>query len=189
VARPCRRWNFEISLPGGELARGVEQCSADGEDSGRLGGGDARRGEDRSLEALVAGAAGGDLGNRRGEQRRQQGHGSAGGDQHAEDQAIVPAVADIGLESAEAIADDVRRTDAPLSYLPALAANGVELAEILRCGHFPRYSNPVAMWDRIAKFHARRGSPEGARQDSNLRPLVPQTDPESAPDRFLEPRR
>jgi pimeloyl-ACP methyl ester carboxylesterase len=39
-----------------------------------------------------------------------------------------------------------------LSYLPALAASGVELAEIPNSGHFPMYSNPVAMWRRIAEF-------------------------------------
>jgi pimeloyl-ACP methyl ester carboxylesterase len=38
-----------------------------------------------------------------------------------------------------------------LSYLPEL--NGVELAEIPHSGHFPMYSNPVAMWERIAKFY------------------------------------
>jgi pimeloyl-ACP methyl ester carboxylesterase len=44
--------------------------------------------------------------------------------------------------------------NASLSYLPTLAANGVQLAEIPRCGHFPMYSNPVAMWDRIANFYS-----------------------------------
>jgi len=39
-----------------------------------------------------------------------------------------------------------------LSYLPTLAAKGVELAEIPKSGHFPMYSNPVAMWHRIADF-------------------------------------
>jgi pimeloyl-ACP methyl ester carboxylesterase len=39
-----------------------------------------------------------------------------------------------------------------LSYLTKLEANGVELAEIPRSGHFPMYANPVAMWDRIAAF-------------------------------------
>lgn len=39
-----------------------------------------------------------------------------------------------------------------LSYLPTLAANGVELAEIPSSGHFPMYSNPVAMSQRIAEF-------------------------------------
>jgi pimeloyl-ACP methyl ester carboxylesterase len=43
---------------------------------------------------------------------------------------------------------------ASLSYLPALDANGVELAEIPHSGHFPMYSNPVAMWKRIAAFYA-----------------------------------
>jgi pimeloyl-ACP methyl ester carboxylesterase len=42
-----------------------------------------------------------------------------------------------------------------LSYLPKLAANGVELAEITRSAHWPMYSNPVQMWDRIAAFHSK----------------------------------
>lgn len=44
---------------------------------------------------------------------------------------------------------------ATLSYLPKLDANGVELAEIPHSGYFPMYSNPVAMWKRIAEFHQR----------------------------------
>ncbi|HEX4222633.1 MAG TPA: alpha/beta hydrolase [Pseudonocardiaceae bacterium] len=43
-----------------------------------------------------------------------------------------------------------------LSYLPKLAANGVELAEIPHSGHFPMYANPVAMWERIAAFYSGR---------------------------------
>lgn len=39
-----------------------------------------------------------------------------------------------------------------LTYLPHLAANGVQLAEITRSGHFPMYSNAPEMWDRIAAF-------------------------------------
>ncbi|MDP4503602.1 alpha/beta fold hydrolase [Nonomuraea turcica] len=39
-----------------------------------------------------------------------------------------------------------------LSYLPKLHANGVELAEIPHSAHFPMYSNPVAMWERIARW-------------------------------------
>ena len=39
-----------------------------------------------------------------------------------------------------------------LSYLPHLAARGVQLAEIPRSGHFPMYSNAPEMWDRIAVF-------------------------------------
>jgi pimeloyl-ACP methyl ester carboxylesterase len=39
-----------------------------------------------------------------------------------------------------------------LSYLPRLADNGVALAEIPHSGHFPMYSNPPAMWHRIAAF-------------------------------------
>jgi len=42
--------------------------------------------------------------------------------------------------------------NATLSYLAKLAADGVELAEIPRSGHWPMYANPVAMWDRIAAF-------------------------------------
>jgi pimeloyl-ACP methyl ester carboxylesterase len=45
--------------------------------------------------------------------------------------------------------------NASLSYLSTLADNGVELAEIPFSGHFPMYSNPVAMWMRIADFQAR----------------------------------
>lgn len=45
--------------------------------------------------------------------------------------------------------------NASLSYLGELAAGGVELAEIPHSGHWPMYSNPVAMWDRIADFHLR----------------------------------
>jgi pimeloyl-ACP methyl ester carboxylesterase len=55
--------------------------------------------------------------------------------------------------------------NASLPYLPALAASGVELAEIPHCGHFPMYSNPVAMWDRIAKFHAYEELHERAREN------------------------
>lgn len=42
--------------------------------------------------------------------------------------------------------------NATLSYLPTLEENGIELAEIPACGHFPMYSNPVAMWDHIIRF-------------------------------------
>jgi pimeloyl-ACP methyl ester carboxylesterase len=42
-----------------------------------------------------------------------------------------------------------------LSYLAKLNANGVELAEIPHSAHWPMYSNPVAMWERIADFHSR----------------------------------
>ena len=46
-----------------------------------------------------------------------------------------------------------------LSYLDQLNRCGVELAEIADCGHFPMYSNPIAMWDRIADFASRAVSP------------------------------
>jgi pimeloyl-ACP methyl ester carboxylesterase len=42
-----------------------------------------------------------------------------------------------------------------LSYLPALAGGGVELAEIEHCAHFPMYSNPRQMWARIANHVSR----------------------------------
>lgn len=44
---------------------------------------------------------------------------------------------------------------ASLSYLPRLVRAGIELAEIPRSGHFVMYSNPVAMWERIAQFLSR----------------------------------
>ncbi|KAM0170388.1 hypothetical protein ACHAPC_011182 [Botrytis cinerea] len=39
-----------------------------------------------------------------------------------------------------------------LSYLPVLKESNVQLAEIPYCGHFPMYSNPVAMWECISQF-------------------------------------
>ena len=39
-----------------------------------------------------------------------------------------------------------------LSYLRHIQSNGVHLAEIPDCGHFPMYSNPVLMWKKIAEF-------------------------------------
>jgi pimeloyl-ACP methyl ester carboxylesterase len=39
-----------------------------------------------------------------------------------------------------------------LSYLPLLEREGFELADIVGCGHFPMYSNPVEMYRRIADF-------------------------------------
>jgi hypothetical protein len=39
-----------------------------------------------------------------------------------------------------------------LSYLPQLADEGVELAEVSHSGHFPMYSNPVQLWCRITAF-------------------------------------
>ena len=44
--------------------------------------------------------------------------------------------------------------NASLSYLPHIQAHGVRLAQIAACGHFPMYSNPMAMWAQIADFHA-----------------------------------
>lgn len=42
--------------------------------------------------------------------------------------------------------------NATLSYLPYIQANGVRLAPIARCGHFPMYSNPTAMWQQLGEF-------------------------------------
>lgn len=42
-----------------------------------------------------------------------------------------------------------------LSYLRHIEREGVELAEIPQCGHFPMYSNPVVMWKSIADFITR----------------------------------
>ena len=43
--------------------------------------------------------------------------------------------------------------NAGLSYLPLLRDHGVELAEISFSGHWPMYSNPVAMWAAIESFY------------------------------------
>ena len=45
--------------------------------------------------------------------------------------------------------------NASLSYLSHIREQGVVLAEIPECGHFPMYSNPVLMWKAIAEFQAR----------------------------------
>ena len=50
---------------------------------------------------------------------------------------------------------------ASLSYLPRLRSHGVRVCEIARCGHFPMYSNPAAMWQAISAFHAAQAAPEG----------------------------
>lgn len=39
-----------------------------------------------------------------------------------------------------------------LSSLAYIQSQGVHLAEIPACGHFPMYSNPVVMWERIAEL-------------------------------------
>ena len=44
--------------------------------------------------------------------------------------------------------------NASLSYLKQLQSNGVDLAEIPLCGHFPMYSNAPVMWERISRFLA-----------------------------------
>lgn len=42
--------------------------------------------------------------------------------------------------------------NATLSYLDYIQQHGVKLAEIPECGHFPMYSNPIAMWRYISEF-------------------------------------
>ena len=42
--------------------------------------------------------------------------------------------------------------NASLSYLSHIRAEGVRLAPIAQSGHFPMYSNPLAMWQQIADF-------------------------------------
>lgn len=42
------------------------------------------------------------------------------------------------------------------TYLARLDANAVELAGIPHSAHWPMYSSPAAMWERIAKFYSRR---------------------------------
>jgi pimeloyl-ACP methyl ester carboxylesterase len=42
--------------------------------------------------------------------------------------------------------------NAGLSYLPNLRDEGVQLAEISKCGHFPMYSNPFEMWICLSAF-------------------------------------
>lgn len=48
--------------------------------------------------------------------------------------------------------------NASLSYLSHIQANGVQLAEIPACGHFPMYSNPTLMWEKIAEFQTSSSS-------------------------------
>jgi hypothetical protein len=77
-----------------------------------------------------------------------------------------PFFAEVASESRRCICDargaSICREGAPeLSYLGALPAGGVEVAEIPQSGHFPMYSNPLAMRERIAQFHTRlRVQPE-----------------------------
>lgn len=48
-------------------------------------------------------------------------------------------------------------TNRHLSYLEFIQAQGIQLAEIEYCGHFPMYSNPVQMWQQI-ELNLRRAS-------------------------------
>src|SRR5215213_7119240 len=42
-----------------------------------------------------------------------------------------------------------REHNVGLTYVPALRAAGVEVASIAHSGHWPMYTHPVALWDRI----------------------------------------
>jgi hypothetical protein len=55
-----------------------------------------------------------------------------------------------------------------LSYLTKLSANGVELGGIPRSAHFAMYSNPVAMWERIAEFDSRGKPVRAARKHISI---------------------
>jgi pimeloyl-ACP methyl ester carboxylesterase len=60
--------------------------------------------------------------------------------------------------------------NAALSYLPALRAHGVELAEVPACGHFPMYANPVEMWAAMSRFlarHAHSAPPGGSHRPAS----------------------
>lgn len=43
-------------------------------------------------------------------------------------------------------------TNSHLSYLGNISVNGVDVACIPDCGHFPMYSNPVLMWQHIKRL-------------------------------------
>lgn len=60
---------------------------------------------------------------------------------------------------------------ASLSYLPKLEAAGVRLVEIPSAGHFPMYSNPVAMWVAIQDVIQRANGQQsnGKKQEANTR--------------------
>lgn len=46
--------------------------------------------------------------------------------------------------------------NASLTYLASLQSQGVYLAQIQNCGHFPMYSNPSAMWEHIGHLQRRQ---------------------------------
>lgn len=46
-------------------------------------------------------------------------------------------------------------TNSHLSYLQYIKTQGIELACIPDCGHFPMYSNPRLMWQHIQALQAR----------------------------------
>lgn len=63
---------------------------------------------------------------------------------------------------------------ASLSYLPKLEAAGVKLVEIPSAGHFPMYSNPVAMWAAIQDVIQRADGQQstGKKQEANALVVV-----------------
>lgn len=54
-----------------------------------------------------------------------------------------------------------------LSYLSRLRANGIALAEIAHCAHFPMYSNPPEMWRHLSRFIASTGPTDPAHTEQN----------------------
>ena len=66
-----------------------------------------------------------------------------------------------------------------LSYLPHLAANGVQLAEIARSGHLPMYPNAPEMWNRIAAFQRQTATAQKTQDEpvKRKRPLPPAIPP------------
>jgi pimeloyl-ACP methyl ester carboxylesterase len=59
---------------------------------------------------------------------------------------------------------------ASLSYLSRIQTQGVRLAEIPDCGHFPMYSNPPVMWKEIANFQVGFGAARSRTLTDTSRP-------------------
>jgi len=85
--------------------RRVAQRRAHGQDGRRLRGRRARGGEDGPLQALLAQTAGRDLRHRGVQQHWQERHRPARGDERAEHETVVAAMAHVRLEAAEPVAD------------------------------------------------------------------------------------
>ena len=88
-----------------DLLGGRSERFADGEDRGGGAGGGARGGEDRALQPFFAEWPERKLREGVGQECREERDRSPGGDERGEDEAVVAAVADVRLKSAEAVAD------------------------------------------------------------------------------------